>query len=158
MNTATITGPIEKLEAIVEGIKENKMLETMVPIGEWDYGSAVDRWGTKWDLRDVEWDLDYTTQSLSLNFDSAWGPPTTAYDNYTDDNDDMHIEASYYESGMAFVGEYDSGLGIDMSHEVDFSDADWADNIPQNLIDDWGLDYEYEQWQEWNSEDEDDDE
>jgi len=155
MNNATITGPIEKLNAIVEGIKQDKMLETMVPIGEWDYGKAVDNWGTKWDLQDVDWDLDEANQTLSLNFDSAWGPPTIAYENYTDANDDVHIEASYYESGMCFVGEYDSGLGIDISFEIDFEDEDWADDIPQHLIDTWGLDVEYENWKEWQEDDDD---
>jgi len=157
MNNATITGPIEKLNAIVEGIKQDKMLETMVPIGEWEYGTAVDNWGTKWDLQGVDWDLDEDNQTLSLNFDSAWGPPTIAYENYTDANDDVHIEASYYEPGMCFVGEYDSGLGTNMSFDVDFEDEDWADDIPQDLIDTWGLDVEYENWKEWQ-EDEDDEE
>ena len=156
MNNATITGPIEKLNAIVEGIKQDKMLETMVPIGEWDYGTAVDNWGTKWDLQGVDWDLDEDNQTLSLNFDSAWGPPTIAYENYTDANDDVHIEASYYEPGMCFVGEYDSGLGTNMSFDVDFEDEDWADDIPQDLIDTWGLEDEYENWKEWQEDDEDD--
>jgi len=157
MNTATITGPVEKLNAIVEGIKQDKMLETMVPIGEWDYGTAVDNWGTKWDPHGVDWDLDEANQTLSLNFDSAWGPPTIAYENYTDANDDVHIESSYYESGMCFVGEYDSGLGTNMSFDIDFEDDDWADDIPQDLIDTWGLDVEYENWKEWQ-EDADDEE
>ena len=154
MNNATITGPIEKLEAIVEAIKENKMLEHMVPIGEWDYGAAVEAWGTKWDVQDVDWDLDYDTKILSLNFDTAWGPPTTAYENYTDANQDVHIEASYYEPGMCFVGQYDSGLGTDDSYEIDFEDEHWIEDIPQDLIDQWGLDYEYEQWKEWQEDDE----
>jgi len=155
MNNATITGPIEKLNAIVEGIKQDKMLETMVPIGEWDYGTAVDNWGTKWDLQDVDWEIDEANQMLSLNFDSAWGPPTIAYENYTDANDDVHIEASYYESGMCFVGEYDSGLGTDIRFDVDFEDEDWADDIPQHLIDTWVLDIEYENWKEWQEDDDD---
>ena len=156
MNNATITGPVEKLNVIVEGIKQDKMLETMVPIGEWDYGAAVENWGTKWDLQGVDWDLDEDNQTLSLNFDSAWGPPTIAYENYTDANDDVHIEASYYEPGMCFVGEYDSGLGTNMSFDVDFEDEDWADDIPQDLIDTWGLEDEYENWKEWQEDDEDD--
>ena len=155
MNNATITGPVEKLNAIVEGIKQDKMLETMVPIGEWDYGTALDNWGTKWDLHGVDWDLDEANQTLSLNFDSAWGPPTIAYENYTDANDDVHIEASYYEPGMCFVGEYDSGLGTNMSFEIDFEFDDWADDIPQHLIDDWGLDVEYDNWKEWQEDDDD---
>ena len=154
MNNATITGPIEKLEAIVEAIKEDKMLEHMVPIGEWDYGAAVEAWGTKWDVQDAGWELDYDDKMLLLTFDTAWGPPTTAYENYTDTNQDVHIYASYYEPGMCFVGQYDSGLGTDDSYEIDFEDEHWIEDIPQDLIDQWGLDYEYEQWKEWQEDDE----
>jgi len=155
MNNATITGPIEKLNAIVAGIKQDKMLETMVPIGEWDYGTAVDNWGTKWDPQDVDWEIDEANQTLSLNFDSAWGPPVTAYINYVEDNEDVTIEASYYEPGMCFIGEYDSETELDQSYEIDFEDDDWADDIPQDLIDTWGLDVEYENWKEWQEDDDD---
>ena len=56
---------------------------------------------------------------------------------------------------MCFVGEYDSGLGIDIRFEIDFEDEDWADDIPQHLIDTWGLDVEYENWKEWQEDDDD---
>ena len=153
MNNVTISGPIEKLEAIVEAIKEDKMLEHMSPIGEWDYGAAIDAWGTKWDVQDAGWELDYDDKMLLLTFDTAWGPPTTAYENYTDTNQDVYIEASYYEPGMSFVGQYDSGLGTNDVYELYFEDKNWADDIPQDLIDQWGLDYEYEQWKEWQEDD-----
>jgi len=155
MNNATITGPIEKLNAIVEGIKQNKMLETMVPIGEWDYGTAVDKWGTKWDPQDVDWEIDEANQTLSLNFDSAWVPPVLAYINYVEDNDDVIIEASYYEPAMCFIGQYDSETDLDQPISIDFEDDDWADDIPQDLIDTWGLDVEYENWKEWQEDDDD---
>lgn len=158
MNTVTIRGDKDKLKALLDAASEDRLLEHMVPIGEWDYGKALDMWGTKWDVNNC--DAAYTSSDeneIYLNFDTAWGPPTTAYENYTDANPDMHIEASYYESGMCFVGEYDSGLGTDQSYEVDFSDEHWMEDIPQHLIDDWGLDNEYEQWKEWNDEEEEDD-
>jgi hypothetical protein len=84
------------------------------------------------------------------------GSTYAAYDNYTSDNDDVHIEATYYEPGMAFVGEYDSETGLDESYSVDFTDDDGMIH-PDNLIDDWGLDYEYEQWQEWQEDEEEED-
>lgn len=150
MNTVTITGDATKLQALYDAAKEGELLEHMVPIGEWDYGTAVEAWGTKWDVSQCS--ADFIGDELTLSFDTAWGPPTTAYTTYTDANDDMHIEASYYEPGMCFVGEYDSGLGTDNSFEIDYENEDWADDIPQNLIDEWGLDSEYEQWLEWQEE------
>jgi hypothetical protein len=156
MNTVTIRGTTEKLQAIIDAAKDDKLLEHLVPIGEWEYGKALEMWGTKWDVTncDADWTGSPDKDEIYLNFDTAWGPPTIAYDNYTDANDDMHIEASYYEPGMAFVGEYDSGLDINMSHEVDFEFDNWADSIPQNLIDDWALEDEYENWKDMYEEDE----
>ena len=160
MNSLTITGNPDKLKAILEAVNNGEMLQHMVPMPKeylddqsW-YSWRLENWGTKWDAGEAYADLEGDT--LSLNFDTAWGPPTTAYENYTNDNTDMHIEAGYYEPGMCFVGKYDSGLDIDLSWEVDFSDEDWADKIPQDVIDDWDLDNEYEQWKEWQEEEEDD--
>lgn len=151
MNTVTIKGNLEKLKAIHDAIEnDGKFLEFLVPIGEWDYGKACDAWGTKWDITEGSAELEGDT--LDLTFDTAWGPPTAAYETYTDANPDMHIEASYYEPGMAFVGQYDSGLGTDDYWEIDFSDDNWGAEIPQEVVDHWGLDYEYEQWKEWNDE------
>jgi hypothetical protein len=159
MNTVTIRGTTEKLQAILDAAKTDALLEHLAPLGEWDYNKAYETWGTKWDVHqcDADWTGSPDKDEIYLNFDTAWGPPTAAYDNYTRDNDDVHIEATYYEPGMAFVGEYDSETGLDESYSVDFTDEDWADSIPQNLIDDWGLDYEYEQWQEWQEDEEEED-
>jgi hypothetical protein len=49
---------------------------------------------------------------------------------------------------MCFVGDRDD------TWEFDFEDEDWADNIPQELIDDWGLEDEYDNWKEWQEEEE----
>ena len=160
MNSVTIRGNPEKLAAIKEAADKGEMLQHMVPMPKeylddqsW-YSWRIENWGTKWDAGEAYGDIDGDT--LSLSFDTAWGPPTTAYDTYTTENDDMHIEADYYEPGMGFVGSYDSGLGIDKSFDIDFSEEDWRDSIPQDMIDHWDLDSEYDNWKEWQEEDEDD--
>jgi len=56
---------------------------------------------------------------------------------------------------MCFIGRYDSSEELNESFEVDFGDEDWRDDIPQDLIDDWDLDSEYDNWKEWQEEDED---
>ena len=159
MNSVTIKGNPEKLKAILEAVNNGEMLQHMVPMPKeylddqsW-YSWRIENWGTKWDAGEAYADLEGDT--LSLNFDTAWGPPTTAYETYTTENDDMHIEADYYEPGMGFVGSYDSGLGTDRSFDIDFTEEDWRDDIPQNLIDDWDLDSEYDNWKEWQEEDDD---
>jgi len=151
MNHATIRGTNEKLSAIVEAIKEDKLLEFLSPIGEWEYGKAIEAWGTKWEVSDVDWELDLANNELSLNFDSAWGPPTTAYA----EGELLHnleIKASYYEPGMMFVGLYEDRE--DDSYDIDFEDENWEDSLPEDLIWDWGLREEYENWKEYQDEEE----
>jgi len=159
MNSLTIKGNPDKLFALKEAADRKGLLQHMVPMPQaylsddsW-YSWRLDKWGTKWDVGEVDADLD--GDRLTINFDSAWGPPTEAYEGYVEDNEDMTIEATYYEPGMCFIGRYDSSEELNESFEVDFGDEDWRDEIPQDLIDDWGLDNEYEQWKEWQEDDED---
>jgi hypothetical protein len=151
MNSATISGPIPVLEAMVEAIKQDKMLEHFAPIGDWEYRLAVDMWGTKWEPTDVSLELDYDSETLSLSFDSAWGPPIAAYST-AEERLDVEISASYYEPGMMFIGSYDNGDVA--TFEIDFEDENWSESIPEDLVDDWGLDSEYENWKEWQDEEE----
>jgi len=150
MNNVTINGSKEKLEEIIKACENDKFLEFLVPIGDWDYGSAIEAWGTKWEARDVDHDL-LDDNTLMLNFDSAWGPPVTAY-NTGEANHDITIYATYYEPGMAFVGEYEDSE--DISYNIDFEDESWMDEIPEHLSDHWGLYDEYESWKEWQDEEE----
>lgn len=151
MNSAIISGPVVALENIVEAIKQNKMLEHFAPIGDWEYGLAVDTWGTKWEPQDIDYDFDVDSGTLTLNFDSAWAPPVEAYTS-AESRLGVEVSASYYEPGMMFVGHYDNGNNF--SFEVDFSDKDWRDGIPDDLIDHWGLDDDYENWLEMQDEEE----
>jgi hypothetical protein len=164
MNSVTIKGNPDKLKAILEASDKGEMLQHMVPMPKeledttspsegmnW-YSWRLENWGTKWDAGEAYGDIDGDT--LSLSFDTAWGPPTIAYHNYTQANEDITIEATYYEPGMCFIGRYDSDEELDESFDIDFGEEGWRDVIPQDLIDDWDLDNEYENWKEWQEEDE----
>jgi hypothetical protein len=155
MNTVTITGDADKVAAIEAAAKNDSLLEHLAPIGDWDYGTAVETWGTKWEIQGADVWID-DDGVMTINFDSAWSPPTEAYEKYIEKNPDMSIEASYYESGLCFIGWYKSSEEIDESFNIDFEDEDWRDGIPQDLIDDWGLDDEYETWKEWQDDRDDD--
>lgn len=146
MNSATFKGSKEKLQEIVKACENGKLLEFLVPIGEWDYGKAVEEWGTKWDAIEINWSLDEENNELHISFDTAWAPPIAAYST-AEQTHNLEIQASCYEPGMLFIGEY-----FDEDYEeysVDFEDEDWRNTIPQNLIDDWGLEDEYDSWKEW---------
>ena len=131
-NTLTISGPAEKIKQLwhtaqtahvytVEADggeitkREFGLLNAMAPIGDWDYGTAVDTWDTKWDISDegLEFiDNGDGTAMITGWFDSAWAPPIGAYNAFLDDMDNCSIEASYYEPGMDFGGFYRNGDDI----------------------------------------------
>ena len=164
-NSITISGPTAKIkelwdEANAKPEDENGLLQAMVPMPKnedgW-YSWRVDGWGTKWeiDLEGLEYDDNEDgTSTISGWFDSAWSPPIAAYDTFTANNQDCTVEASYYECGMCFVGQYSSVEGTDDCYTFDFTDEDWAADIPSDLVEDWGLDNEYENWKEWQEEEE----
>lgn len=115
-NSITIDGPTDKIQALwdaaqpAEG-KDDSLLAAMVPIGEWDYATAVSTWGTKWDITLEGLQLiDNLNGTASIHgwADSAWSPPLAAFQTYADDNPDCELELKYFEPGMAFVGVWDS--------------------------------------------------
>ena len=145
-NTAKIRNDdVSKIDAIEAFLKEwdvnedqNKtgLLEFLIPnpTGEWEYNWAVANWGTKWDIQLYEWSrLDENT--ISLNFDTAWAPPTAAYDTLTEEG--YNIEANYLEEGMGFVGRHSDGF--DESYEFDYKNVDLLDDIPEDILDYWNL-------------------
>ena len=112
-NTLTITGNVStlcELKNIIEADREG-LLEAIAPIGEWEYGNAIEKWGTKWDVSTEG--LEYTlngdgTATISGWFDSAWSPPVEAFQQLADDWDSCYIQLKYFEPGMGFVGVWDS--------------------------------------------------
>jgi len=143
MNSATITGDLNKLKEIVKAAENETLLEYLCPIGEWDYDTAVNTWGTKWDATNISWDLDEANSTLDLSFDTAWGPPVEAYFHAMEEQP-IKIDAYYYEPGMQFCGhinEHENSYW-----DIEFEDAQYKEDIPEDIIDHWGLDYEYEFW------------
>ena len=155
MNSVEITGDVETLEAIKRCAEHDSLLEKLAPIGEWDYGKAVETWGTKWDVSDVDCHLDPDKNTLYLNFSSAWSPPVDAYQK-GEENHDIRITAHYYECGLMFAGKYEDGA--DFEYSLDFDNEDWKDDIPDDIVVHWDLESEYESWKEWQQEDEEENE
>lgn len=139
---------IDALEAQLKKVDANESEDVLNfllpnPSDEWDYGWSVDNWGTKWDIRVFNWDRDGNT--IQISADSAWGPPTTAYETLCEQG--WEVDAMYEEPGMAFVGHWDNGS--EFHYDYDFEDPNWADEIPDDLIEYAGLDTAYEDWKEW---------
>jgi hypothetical protein len=73
--------------------------------GNW-YDYCVGEWGTKWDVGEQGCsDIHPGGRMLHTYFDSAWSPPTQAYDKLVEMG--FTVEAMYYEGGMGYAGSYD---------------------------------------------------
>jgi len=119
-NSFAITGNTESIKELWEAAQtagpdgDFGLLNAIAPIGEWEYGKAVETWGTKWDVSDegLEFiDNGDGTACITGWFESAWAPPIAAYEQLAADFDSCVIECSYYEPGMDFGGFWSSENG-----------------------------------------------
>ena len=155
-NSITIEGPADKIRQLWESAQSQQdggLLEATVPIGDWDYGTAVDTWGTKWDisLEGLEFiDNDQGRAMITGWFDSAWAPPIGAYERYLETNDDVSIEASYYEPGMDFAGFWKDGEEehMDNLHDEFQLPEDQRSDLYNRLDEEYNLSENYEMWDE----------
>lgn len=151
-NTLTIRGSketIDGIEKVVVEDGENKLLQHLAPIGEWDYDKAVSQWGTKWDVSVMTHER-VDDQTIEMCFDSAWSPPLKAYETWLDTQTDdaASITAHYFEPGMGFAGYYENG--IDEYYE--WSTKEELNEVPEFLRDHFGID----EWFDDLEEEEDD--
>jgi len=133
---------------------DHRFLEEFIPFpdGEWDYDWCVNAWGTKWDVGGADGINDVQGNSIVLYFDSAWAPPTRAYDQLVEQG--FRIHATYYEPGMCFAGIWDNGSD-DYYEYGDMSAEEIAETLPEELEDTYGIS---EQVAEWEAEQEEDSE
>ena len=157
-NSITISGPAETISQLWEDAKtanngEFGLLEAMAPIGEWDYGTAVETWGTKWDISDegLEFvDNGDGTAEITGYFDSAWAPPIEAYNRFLDDMSNCSIDASYHEPGMDFAGFYVDGDDdyLENLHEEFKLPEDERSDLYNRLDEEYNLSENYDMWEE----------
>ena len=130
-NHIHIEGPAEDIKQLQEDFANKGMLETLCPIGEWEYGTAVNTWGTKWEISHDEvqhFEFEYDGPDyahLSGNFQSAWSPPTEAIRTFLDNNPECSADLMYYEPSMDFAGTLDESITIsDKSDDYWIMDPD----------------------------------
>ena len=166
-NNFSITGNTESIKDLWEAAQTAGpdggfgLLNAIAPIGDWDYGTAVETWGTKWDVSDEG--LEYTdngdgTASISGWFDSAWAPPIGAYEQLAADFDSCIIEASYYEPGMDFAGFWSSENGeehLDNLHDEYLIPPEHRSDLYNRLDDEYALSEQFAEWDEENLVEED---
>jgi hypothetical protein len=168
-NNITISGPTETIKQLwddaqtahvftveVDGEEVTKrefgLLNAMVPIGDWEYETAVDNWGTKWDVSDEGLEIIENgdgTAEITGWFDSAWAPPIGAYEKFIEANEDCEISASYYEPGIDFAGFWNGEEEhLDDLHEEYKQPVDERSDLFNRLDEEWGLSEQFEMWDE----------
>ena len=100
----------EGLKNTTADMTEDKEMIKKYGYSDW-YGWATNEWGTKWEVSEFYGvDRQYLTETsegestISFAFDSAWAPPTGAYENFIANNEDCSLRATYYEPGCDFMG------------------------------------------------------
>ena len=122
------------------------------PVNWYDW--RVSNWGTKWDVSTEG--LEFTdngdgTASIEGWFDSAWSPPIGAYEKFSEQNNDCHIEASYHEGGMDFGGFWDTENGdeyLEGCHEEYKLPEDQQSDLFKRIDEEYNLSDSYDMWDE----------
>ena len=113
---------------------------------EWN----VQNWGCKWNCDAQDWKLNEDGTSISFWFDSAWAPPTNLYEKIFGEG--YEVEAYYLEEGMQFVGKFSDGS----DDYYEYSDSESLNDIPEDIVENWNLRENLEEWEAENAEEEDD--
>jgi hypothetical protein len=102
--------PAELKDTTADG-SDNKEMIKKYGHSDW-YGWATDNWGTKWDINEFygvdRQEISDDESTISFAFQSAWAPPTGAYQEFVDKHP-VSLEAKYYEGGCDFMGIWDNG-------------------------------------------------
>jgi len=133
-----------------EAVREGTLFEKFVPLstGEWDYSTAIEEWGTKWDVTEGDANIDSDGKTCYGWFETAWGPGIKAYEKLEELG--FEVDVVYHEPGMAFAGQY--AQGEDDCYSYDFDNENWRDAITNDDVLEV-LESEYESWKEWRDED-----
>jgi hypothetical protein len=95
------------------------------------YEWCIATWGTKWDVGSNEGGFSSFSgiddNVLTLSFESAWSPPTKAYERLEELG--FGVKAKYFEPGVGFCGEWVNGM-----------DEEYAlDDAPKHLDEFYGI-------------------
>ena len=138
--------PVEQAK-LVEQTELNRVTHGY---GNW-YDYCVNEWGTKWDVGGDDGVLNDIEGGIIVSFDSAWAPPTNAYEKLHEMG--FKILAMYYEPGMAFAGVWEDG-GDDYYEYGGLDSAGIAETLPSALDEAFGISESVAEWEAENAEEE----
>lgn len=156
-----------KFPALVQGIKEGKFLNTVVPVPEELYADEAHSYGGEhaqerdalrarlkekygyenaidfcYDHWGTKWEVEAYIEeeypwAIELSFDSAWAPPIGVYNALHEQG--FNVQARYYEPGMCFGGIVTAtqGDGLAVNHSDDIFNRN--DLVRQIIDNDFGI-------------------
>ena len=120
------------------------------------YDWQVANWGTKWDIN-LESPERLDANTVSAWFDSAWAPPTAAYERLIELG--FYIKAYYDEPGMGFCGlwegDTENGFFDDYCEYSGETSETVANVVGYDLNEFWGISERMAEWEEEAKESED---
>ncbi len=126
----------DKLDNLLDAIKNQKLFSFFKNIGEWEYDKAVEKWGTKWEADSISYDIKKRSNkwvTVQIYFLSAWSPPEKVYEAMLDILWLQFVRAYYYEGGMGLCGQFTENKGLHYQ-EYDIS------KVPYSLAKELSLD------------------
>ena len=165
-NTIEIEGPkaeIDKFEKHLDNTKGENWFSYFIQMPEelkedgW-YAFNVENYGVKWNCDASQWHR-IDDRTIGFTFDSPWAPPIVLYENIesmeleseSDYIDYFKVKAEYLEEGQSFMGRF-----IDGEDEYyEYSDLESLDDIPEELVEHWGVrDRMLDDLETWSDEEE----
>jgi len=140
----------QELRDAVANFEVNEALVEKHGYSNW-YDYCVNEWGTKWDVGGDGAEAQNIEGGLMLSFDSAWAPPTTAYEKLMEMG--FRVYATYYEPGMCFAGIWDNGDDNYFEYS-NMSAAEVRAEMPIELDEAYGISDYLEEMEEEENEDE----
>jgi len=134
---------------------ENSFAQTFAPLssGKWDFGTACDEWGVKWDIGNISMNSgeDEGDDEFSFSFDTAWNSPVYLW-RQLELRYGVEVEETGYEEQQLEFYKYHNGRFI--CKDVD---NDWfAENLDftpsaealkdEELLEEEKNDFRYDNW------------
>ena len=120
INATNNNKTLEFLSKLYEEADKGRLNEFVIPFSdmglkEWDYGSCIEYWGTKWDIDLISSEMtkDDNNINIEISFNTAWGPNIPVmqklYDKLSELDENCSVWSSYDEPGMNFYGIFLNG-------------------------------------------------
>ncbi len=102
------------------------------------YNWCISNWGVKWDPGPISGDIYPSGENDELlqfnaGFDSAWGPPTKAFEYLGKNYPQLRINLEYFEPGCSFFGVFSAEDGSCCDAYQEYEDADELEELLNEL-------------------------